>query len=133
IQKRNEEIAAETRLLPYAERERASVSHQVSGAVYQVHVDSTHPLGYGLNGTYHTLRNHTNRFVYLKNGVNVGTIRNARDHRSGFVGYAVRDRVEATLVFGEQRLGKGYVVYFVDDPIFRGFWEPGKLLLSNAL
>jgi hypothetical protein len=30
-------------------------------------------------------------------------------------------------------MGKGNVIYLVDDPIFRSFWENGKLLMSNAV
>jgi hypothetical protein len=29
--------------------------------------------------------------------------------------------------------GKGEVVYFVDDPLFRSFWENGKLMFCNAV
>jgi len=30
-------------------------------------------------------------------------------------------------------MGKGNIVYMADDPIFRSFWENGKLLLANAI
>jgi hypothetical protein len=30
-------------------------------------------------------------------------------------------------------MGRGSVVYMVDDPLFRSFWENGKLLFSNAV
>jgi len=32
-----------------------------------------------------------------------------------------------------QTLGRGTVVYMADDPVFRSFWENGKLLLGNAV
>jgi hypothetical protein len=37
------------------------------------------------------------------------------------------------LVFGVEEKGEGHVVYFVDNPLFRGFWENGKLLFGNAV
>jgi hypothetical protein len=32
-----------------------------------------------------------------------------------------------------QEKGRGSVVYFVDDPLFRNFWENGKMLFCNAV
>ena len=32
-----------------------------------------------------------------------------------------------------QTIGRGSVIYMVDDPLFRSFWENGKLLFSNAV
>ena len=37
------------------------------------------------------------------------------------------------LVFGEKSMGRGKVVYLVDNPLFRGFWDQGNLLFANAL
>jgi hypothetical protein len=30
-------------------------------------------------------------------------------------------------------MGSGSVIYMADDPLFRLFWENGKLLFSNAV
>jgi hypothetical protein len=38
-----------------------------------------------------------------------------------------------TLVFGVDNQGRGSVIYMVDNPLFRGFWENGKLFFANAL
>jgi hypothetical protein len=32
-----------------------------------------------------------------------------------------------------QDVGRGAVVYLVDNPLFRGFWQSGKRLFSNAV
>ena len=52
---------------------------------------------------------------------------------SGFVGNNVIDSMDASLVYGIETKGKGTLVYMVDDPLFRSFWENGKLLFSNAI
>jgi len=51
---------------------------------------------------------------------------------AGFVGKNVADVQEESLIIGTETIGKGSVTYFVDNPIFRAFWENGKLLLFNA-
>jgi len=30
-------------------------------------------------------------------------------------------------------MGRGQVIYLIDNPLYRGFWEQGKLLMANAL
>jgi hypothetical protein len=49
------------------------------------------------------------------------------------MGAAAQETVANTLLFGTQRLGDGHVVYFVDNPLFRGFWYGGDVLFSNAV
>jgi len=36
-------------------------------------------------------------------------------------------------VIAVQGMGRGSIVYFADNPIFRSFWDNGKLLLTNAV
>ncbi|MFC5048971.1 hypothetical protein [Aquimarina hainanensis] len=33
----------------------------------------------------------------------------------------------------ECRLGNGSIIYMVDNPLFRSFWENGKLFFVNAV
>jgi len=51
----------------------------------------------------------------------------------GFVGSKLKDKLKDGLLFGVQDIGRGEVVYLADDPLFRSFWENGKLLFSNAV
>jgi hypothetical protein len=32
-----------------------------------------------------------------------------------------------------QEIGAGQVIYFAENPLFRNFWENGKLLFANAV
>ncbi len=52
---------------------------------------------------------------------------------SGFAGSNTISKMENTLVFGVEQQGRGSVVYLVDNPLFRGFWQGGKLFFVNAL
>jgi hypothetical protein len=67
-----------------------------------------------------------------ESGWNVGTIK--KDNLvAGFVGKKSQDKIKDGMLLGVQRLGRGSVVYMADDPLFRSFWENGKLLFSNAV
>ena len=71
-------------------------------------------------------------FEYLDNGWNVGVAKSGVP-RSGFVGKNVQEQLEQSLSFGVQNMGRGAVVYMIDNPFFRGFWHNGKLLIGNAV
>ena len=52
---------------------------------------------------------------------------------SGFAGASVKHQQFETVSAGSVNMGDGHVVFFFDNPLFRGFWENGKLQVVNAL
>jgi hypothetical protein len=132
-EKINAQDAEKEQLINYQDRERTRVSRSVAGAVYEVKMDPTYPLGYGTNGKYYTLKNSGSRYGYLNNGINAGIIQNHDGYRSGFIGYRVRTQIPKSLVFGAEHRGGGSIVYLADNPLFRGFWDNGKHIFNNAL
>lgn len=116
----------------YAERERESVSSNIPGAIYKTQLDVTHPLAYGMDSVYYTLKKDENLYEFMKDGWNVGVIKkNALI--AGFAGSKIKQNITDGTIIGTIPMGSGQVVFFADDPVFRGFWENGKLLLNNAL
>jgi hypothetical protein len=51
----------------------------------------------------------------------------------GFVGHDIKNKLNNTVSFAIDKKEKGEVIYMIDNPLFRGFWENGNLLFSNAL
>ncbi len=113
--------------------ERKSVSNLITGSVFKATMDNTHPLGFGFNKEYQTLRLSGNRYAFLKNGVNVSVIKSKKDQISGFAGANALKNIDKSLVFAVESKGRGEVVYLADDPLFRSFWESGKLVFCNAV
>ncbi len=118
--------------LSFAERERASMASSIPGAIIRVEVDATHPLGFGLGQHYHLLKYNNNTYNYLKQGWNVGITR-SQPLIYGFAGSLVRNNLENAMFFSARPMGAGKVIYLPDDPLFRGFWEQGFLLMANAV
>ena len=117
----------------YGERELEALRASVPGAIYKLNLDNTHPLGFGLPDYYFSLKLSDDIYDFLGDGSwNVGTIKTDA-YLSGFVGQKSKDKIKDGLLLGVQPLGRGTVVYMVDDPIFRSFWENGKMLLGNAV
>jgi hypothetical protein len=116
----------------YENRERESVRANIPGAIYRVDLDSTHPLGFGFPGFYHTLKLDDKVYQFLSSGWNVGVLKKD-NYVTGFVGAQAKKKLVDGLLFGVEDMGNGTVVYLADDPLFRSFWENGKLLFSNAV
>ena len=104
----------------------------VPGGIIEVLIDPTHPLGYGYPDRTFSLKNNELSFSLLTNGHNVG--RTAfRPKVIGYFGQQFLSHFGQNMIFGHRELGDGQIVYLTHNPIFRGFWEDGKLLVANAL
>ena len=121
------------RLRRYKDRERESLSDYNPGSIYRIALDNSHPLAFGYSEDYFSLKTNSLAFDYLEKGWNVGTIRDQESLISGFIGSQAKEEQAKTLVFGVEEYGKGEIIYMVDNPLFRGFWQNGKLLFSNAV
>lgn len=134
--KENDEAASESepedKLKKYGDASRDRISHSNPGSIFEVSLDQSHPLAFGYEGTYMSLKTGSEAYEYLESGWNVGAAKPDAP-RSGFVGYQAKEELEHSLVFGVENMGRGNVVYMVDNPLFRGFWHNGKLLFGNAV
>lgn len=120
-------------LIPFAEKERNYSKNMITGAIFKTDVDNTHPMAFGYDKNYFSLKIGSSSYELLKKGNNIAYISNNTIPVSGFAGSNTKELLKNTLVFGEERLGRGSIIYFVDDVLFRSFWENGKLFIANAL
>ena len=117
----------------YENRERDQLPDFNPGAIYRLELDNSHPLAFGYEDFYYTLKQDDNIYEFLKDGGwNVGVIKK-NNYVAGFVGSKLQERLKDGLLFGVQNMGRGTVIYLADDPLFRSFWENGKLLFCNAV
>ncbi len=122
----------ETSLKAYEDSQRDRISKSITGAIFQTSVDPTHPLAYGYDDTYFTLKLGSDTYEYLDSG-NAVYLGEAPMPVAGFAGKVAQGKIGKSLVFGMENIGRGKVIYMVDNPLFRGFWENGKLFFANAL
>lgn len=120
-------------LIPYAEREKHSTKDFITGSIFKVTLDTTHPLAFGMEEVYYSLKLGSKSYKLLEKGYNVGYIGDEVENVSGFAGEAAKEKLKNSIVFAEAKKGRGSVVYFVDDVTFRSFWQNGKLLLINGV
>ncbi|SDL61001.1 Zinc carboxypeptidase [Salinimicrobium catena] len=120
-------------LIPYAQRERESIKELITGSIVKTKVDNTHPLAFGYDDTYLSLKLSSDSYAYLNEGYNVAYLGEKPEIVAGFAGSDAKSGIGSSLVFGEHPMGQGSIIYMVDNPLFRGFWENGKLFFVNAI
>jgi hypothetical protein len=121
-----------TALKRYENRDRADLVNSIPGAIYKVNLDNSHPLAFGYGDTYYSLKQDADVYEFLKDGWNVGVIKKD-DYVTGFAGSKVKSKLKDDLIFGVLNLGSGAIIFMADNPLFRQFWEGGKLLFANAI
>lgn len=119
-------------LKKYDNREKEEITNNIAGAIFRVELDNSHPLAYGYTDNYYTLKQDQTIYEFMKDGWNVGVIKKD-NYISGFTGNKLKEKLKDGTLFGAIEMGRGNVIFLADDPIFRSFWENGKLLLCNAV
>lgn len=108
---------------------------RLGGAIFEVDLDVTHPLGFGYHST--SLPIYKNNKVFLspsKNAYATVAKYTKNPHIDGFISdknLEVFLKPSASLIVS--KLGKGRVVMFADNPNFRGSWYGTNRLFLNAL
>jgi len=117
----------------FDESQREQIKKEITGAIFKTKVDNTHPLAYGYGDSYFTLKLGNKAYAYLDQGTVVYLEDKNTKPVAGFAGSEAQDKIAETLIFGVEDHGEGQIIYMVDNPLFRGFWENGKLFFANAL
>jgi hypothetical protein len=116
----------------FGEQEREESSYSSPGSMYQVSLDATHPLAFGCSKEYFSIVRNAHDIDYLTDGWNVGYLSETA-YKAGFVGNKATEKLKNTLIMGVQEMGRGQILYLMDDPLFRGMLYNGKILFSNAV
>ena len=128
--KRKESAAGAPAPIAYANQERDQISDNIIGAIYPCVMDNSNPMAFGYNH-YYTLRQGAS--VYELEGKPVFELEKNAQAVNGFVGARVQKQQSEADIAGTVQYGRGTVVYLIDNPLFRGFWESGKLMVVNSI
>ena len=120
--------------LPFTDRGRDRLRYDLPGAIFRAAVDDSHPLADGYGTEYMTLRTSGRRYATLEDG-NVAVLPPGDQGRpfSGHAGEMAIPGQAGSLVAGVHNMGRGSVVYLVDNPLFRAFWKSGHRFFDNAV
>ncbi len=127
-----EKKALEDRKKSYEDRERHAISQGTPGVVIKNLVDNSHPLGFGLGNVYFSLKTGNQIIPLLKNAWNVIRIDDHPD-TYGFIGKNLKEKIKDTATVSVESIGSGKVIYMIDNPLYRGFWDNGLMMFANAV
>lgn len=119
-------------LRKFGNAERDGLTESNPGSIFKMELDNTHPLAFGYPNYYYTLKQDNNVYNFLENGWNVGVIKK-QSQIAGFAGVKSRKKLQDGVLIGQFPVGRGSVIFFADDLLFRSFWQNGKLLFANAV
>lgn len=118
----------------YADFDKDFVQQIVGGAVVAATLDRTHPLGFGYRRD--DLAIFRRGTVVLKPSDNAySTPLRFTDQPllSGFMGPDRLEDIQGQAAVIAERQGRGLVIRFSDNPLFRGFWRGTERLFENSL
>ncbi len=124
----------ERKLRKYADKEKELQRESVPGAILKTNLDNTHPLAYGIGVEQLAILDQDAPILELTDkGENVAYFPKEGVKLSGFITPENEKKLGLTAYAVRERQGRGFVVLFADNPVFRGFWDATDRLLLNAI
>ncbi|HSR53298.1 MAG TPA: M14 family metallopeptidase [Acidobacteriota bacterium] len=119
--------------VPYDQVRRQRGAQVIGGSIFEVELDTTHPLAFGYGPRMAFFRNHTSFFeVSQQPGVTVASYTDS-PLLSGYVSQENLQALAGSAALLASRSGGGRVVLFADDPTFRAFWYGTSGVFLNAV
>jgi len=106
-EEKSEEKQDLSMLKKFGDQEKNALSNAIPGAIFKVELDHTHPFCFGYSDDYFTLKQDTHLFEYLKDGWNIGTLKQDA-YTAGFIGSQIRNKLKDGLLFGVARWAVGH-------------------------
>ena len=106
----------------------------IGGAIVSTQVDLSHPLAYGLQRPELPLFRQGTTLLEPSENPYASPVRYEKDPlMAGFIGPERLNEMRGQPALIAERRGKGLVVRFANNPLFRGFWRGTEKLFINAL
>jgi len=118
----------------YADAAAIRGAQVIGGSIWEADLDTTHPLGFGYRRrSLPVWRDHSIFFAPSDNPFSTVAQLTGDPHLSGYISDENRERLRGSPSLMADRLGRGSVVLFADNPAFRGYWYGTNRLFLNAL
>lgn len=118
----------------YAERSKKSSLNTISGAIFNMQMDITHPLCYGYTkDKLPVFKTGTSVAESLKKEYAEPVNFTDNPYLSGFVSSKNLERIKSAPVVSVQSVGRGNLISYYENMTFRGFWLGTNKLFSNAV
>tara|TARA_B100000242_G_C42945244_1_gene438343 strand:+ start:81 stop:632 length:552 start_codon:yes stop_codon:yes gene_type:complete len=128
--KKNKQINLD---IAYSRVRNTTGAQRIGGAIFNIRLDNTHPIGYGYKKTVPIFRRGDTFFELSKSpSANVARYTN-NPLLSGYISEERLNDMKGTASIIAKRQGRGHIIMFGDNPSFRAFWYGTNGLLLNAV
>ena len=103
------------------------------GNIVSIELDPDHPIAFGQSPRVYGFIASPRIFDLVGNAGDVGVLAEQNPVVSGFISEQNQKALEGGVWLVEERVGRGKVVLFAGDPLFRSFWRGTADLFLNAL
>ena len=119
---------------PYSQRDEAQGAQAIGGSIFEVALDTTHPLGFGYPERVPVFKGDAALFEPAASGSGADVaVYTEEPVLSGYVSRENLERLPGAAAMKAARLGRGRVVLMDFNPAFRAFWWGTDGLLLNAV
>ena len=120
--------------LAYNKKESLDPIDVIGGAIFSGDLDITHPLGFGYANRSIAVHKNTTDILPTSSNPYATVVRyNNPPVLSGYASEANQTLLQDTAALTAERMGKGSVILFADDPNFRAIWYGTNKLFLNSL
>ncbi len=129
--KRNSMVAKN---ISFEQRNDFRGAQNTGGAIFEAHIDRTHPINFGFTSDKISLFRNTN--IYLKadkQSYNNPIQYTSNPLQSGYISEENLELIKNSVPLKVNRMGRGKVILFTDNTNFRAFWYGTNKLLANAI
>lgn len=133
IRKAPEQEKSETKRRTRADMREERRLQQVPGNIVSIELDPEHPIAFGQSSRVHGFIGSTRIFELAGDAGDVGVLAEEKPVVSGFISEKNQKSLSGGVWLVEERVGRGKVVLFAGDPLFRSFWRGTADLFLNAL
>ncbi len=132
-EEKRKQAEIDKKLIRYADREKQLRSEEIPGTILRVNVDTTHPLGFGMGEQMPVLNDSAPILDLSGKGENVVYFPKDNLKLSGFIASENEKKIVQTAFLIRETSGRGAIVLFADNPVFRGSWDGTSRLLLNSI
>jgi len=128
-----EEADLPVKPMAYGDFEDQEAERTIAGAVVRAHVDNTHPIAFGYDAELPLFRRGNVLLKASDNPFATPVRYTEKPLMSGYISEQRLAEMDGQPAVIAERHGKGLVVRFANDPIFRGYWRGTERLWVNSL
>lgn len=119
---------------PYNMQSQDQSGWSIPGTIFETVLDTTHPLAYGYHSTFLPVFKRGSGFYRLsQNAYENIAVYTKQPLLSGYINDPQLEAVAGSSAIQRQSIGRGSVILFLDDPLFRGVWAAQHKMVLNAL